>query len=281
MLRDNASALPIHTVILLAAIGLAASGLLAACAKQDSGELPWARAALERNPQIKVLTVDAANNTIQVRVKATGETLTLTPGELAAIPIGDLMALTNTSANAPANAPVASTPPPPESTPVATATALAPATPEPVTEPAKPEYKVERQDGQVRVTGPGVSIESHKSTAQLSASAAGQRNDEPIICDGKRMLHLDGKRMNVAGDAIVARAGCELHITNSRIVASGTAITALDATVHITNSEIVGDEGSLTTSSAARVYLRNNKFTGLARRDSQASIQDQGGNTWR
>jgi hypothetical protein len=94
------------------------------------------------------------------------------------------------------------------------------------------------------------------------------------------MLHLDNRRLNVTGDAITARGGCELHITNSHIVATGTAIVVLDATVHIANSEITGTDGSLTTSSAARVVLRNTTFTGLARRDGQAKIQDQGGNTW-
>jgi hypothetical protein len=124
-----------------------------------------------------------------------------------------------------------------------------------------------------------VSIETHKPAQELGAAT--QTFDEPIICDGKRMLHLDNKRINVSGDAIVARGGCELHITNSRIVAGGTGITVLDANVHIVNSEVTGTEGSLTTSSAARVLLRNSQFIGLARRDNQASIQDQGGNTWR
>jgi hypothetical protein len=124
-----------------------------------------------------------------------------------------------------------------------------------------------------------VSIETHKPAADEIATA--QRFDEPINCDGKRMLHIDNKRISVAGDAITARGGCDLYITNSYITATGTAVTALDATVHITNSELQGSDGSLTTSSAARVYLRTSKFTGLARRDTQSVIQDQGGNIWR
>jgi hypothetical protein len=72
-----------------------------------------------------------------------------------------------------------------------------------------------------------------------------------------------------------------LHITNSRISATGTAITVLDATVHIGNSELRGDAGSLTTSSAARLFIRNNRFFGLARRSPEAQIQELGGNSWR
>jgi len=262
-----------HALIYSARLSLvAAIVVLAACAKPENGELNWARAALERNPQVKVLGVDATKNTIQVRVKATGETLTLTPGELAGIPLGDLIALTSAPRQNPsvvesAPAPIQIVEPPPVETPIAPA------------EPAKPEYTVQREDGRVRVTGPGVSIETHKPAQAISAAT--QTFDEPIICDGKRMLHLDNKRMNVSGDAIVARGGCELHITNSRINAGGTGVIVLDANVHIVNSEVTGTEGSLTTSSAARVLLRNSQFVGLARRDTQASIQDQGGNTWR
>ena len=253
---------------------VAAFALLVACAQQENSDLIWARAALERNPQIKVLGVDAAKNTIQIRVKATGETLTLAPGELAAIPLGDLIALTS----APRQLPPARLESTPEPTPVVAPLPVSEAPIAP-TEPAKPQYTVQREDGRVRVTGPGVSIETHGSTQ--AKDTATQAFDEPIICDGKRMLHLDNKRINVSGDAIIARGGCELHITNSRINAGGTGVTVLDANVHIVNSEVTGTEGSLTTSSAARVLLRNSQFIGLTRRDNQASIQDQGGNTWR
>lgn len=278
MLRDRSREIyRVRWLILLAALGVQV-----ACTKADDGELQWARSALERNPQIKVLSVDTAKNTIQVRMKSTGETFTLTPGELAAIPIGDLVALSNASrATPPVVAAPGPTPTPPVEERAPIAAAAMPAEEVPVPEPAKPEYKVERQDGQVHVTGPGVSIETHRPTAQATTAAASQRYDEPIICDGKRMLHLDNRHLNIDGDAIIARGGCELYITNSHIKATGTAVTVLDATVHIANSEMQGSEGSLTTSSAAHAYVRNSKFTGLARRDPQAAIQDQGGNTWR
>jgi hypothetical protein len=256
---------------------------LSACAKQDSGELNWARAALERNPQFKVLSVDTTKNTIQVRVKSTGETLTVAPGELAALPIGELVALTNASrvsapAPAPAPAPVQAEPPTPAAAEVVTETVAAQPAPPP---PAAPAYKVERQDGNVRVTGPGVSIESHRSTEQETAAKALQHFDEPIICEGKRMMHLDGRRINVDGDAIIARGGCELHITNSQITASGTAIGVLDATVHIANSKIIGTGASLDASGFAKLFIRSSQFQGVSRRDPQAQIQDQGGNSWR
>ena len=239
-----------------------------------NNELTWARAALERNPKYKVVSTDAANNTIQVRVQATGEMLTFRPGELAAVPIGDLLAVNNQAEAQPEPppptrpAPVA--PPPPE-TPTAT-TSANPAQPE------TPQYKVERENGRVRVTGPGISIETHRSDAHPSAPK--RYDDEPFVCDGKRMLHLDNRQLSVSGDGVTVRGGCELYITNSRIDASGTGIVVLDGIAHIANSQIDGADGSLTTSSAARVYLQGNTFSGVIRRDPASLIQDQGNNTW-
>lgn len=252
---------------------------IAGCARPEPTELQWARAALERNPQLKVVSVDEASNTITARVKISGEVLTLTPGELAAIPIADLVK-PPVSQSASLPAPVEPAPTSPEPVVAPPVASIEPATAASEAAPAAPEYTVQREDGRVRVSGPGVSIETApKSNQTLAAETA--RPDEPIVCDGKRFLHLDNRTLNVDGDALIARGGCELHITNSRIVSSGTALTVLDATVHISNSTLQGDDGSLTTSSAARVFMRGNRFVGLARRSPDARVQDQGGNSWR
>jgi hypothetical protein len=258
--------------------------VLAGCGAQEKSgqdpELEWAKAALERNPQFKVLSVDATQKIIKVRVVASGETIGLSPGELAALPISELVALTQ-------KVQPAQLPPLPTEAPSSPAEVIAVPPP---SEPAAPataapfdssSYTVQREDGRVRVTGPGVSIESAPRAAATPAETAATRIDDPITCDGKRMLHIDNRTINVDGDAIVARGGCELHITNSRINASGTAITVLDATVHITNSELRGDSGSLTASSAARLFIRNNRFIGLARRSPESQVQELGGNSWR
>jgi hypothetical protein len=260
-----------------AVLGVAAAVIvMAGCAQKENAELQWARAALERNPQLKVVSVDQTNNTIKARVKLSGEVITLTPGELAAIPIADLVAVPPPAPPPAAEpAPAAFVEPAPATPPIAEE----PSAPDPVA--SAPAYTVQREDGRVRVSGPGVSIETAPRSAKSSVADSPTRYDEPIICDGKRFMHFDNRTLNVDGDAFIARGGCELHITNSRIAATGTALTVMDATVHITNSELTGSEGSLTTSSAARVFLRNNRLTGLARRSPDTQMTDQGGNTWR
>jgi len=271
----------VQRLILLAAIAT-----LAACTN-GSSEIEWARAALERNPQVKVVSVDKSRNTIEVRINATGEVIAVSPGELAALPIRDLVALTNSTANTPAvtNPAAAAAELPISPTSNADATTATPAetlavTPAPSQPLQATPYTVEREDGRVKVTGPGISIESSARPVEAIA-AKPVRSDDPIVCDGKRLLRIDARQLNVAGDAIVVSNGCELHITNSRISAAGTALIVRNGTVNIANSELVGDESALDAGPTSRLILRNNTFSGVFRRDPQATLQDQGGNTWR
>lgn len=269
---------------LFKAVAVTGSVLLAACAKEPApaqpaaaidepaSELRWARAALERNPELKVVSVDAERNSIKVLIKASGETANVTPGELAAIPIGDLVALNNaiaTAHEAPPTPRVVEETIPPETPP-----AVAP-------DRSAVDYKVEHQDGRLRISGPGMSVESTQPTAHASQTTAQVRYDEPIICEGRRMLHLDRRNLNVDGDAIIVRGGCELHLTNSQISATGTAIVIQDATVHVGNSTVRGGDASFDAGPSAKVFMQNTRFAGTSRRDAQSSINDQGGNVWR
>ena len=95
------------------------------------------------------------------------------------------------------------------------------------------------------------------------------------------MLQLDNRNIYVDGDAITVRGGCEMYITNSHIVASGTGIVVQDATVHVSNSHIEGASGSFHADDRAKMYVRGSTFQGVPRRAELATVQDQGGNQWR
>ena len=95
------------------------------------------------------------------------------------------------------------------------------------------------------------------------------------------MLHFDNRDVYVDGDAITVRDGCEMFITNSRIVASGTGVTVRNAVVHVSNSHIEGAEGSFDVDADSKMYVRGSTFQGLSRRAELAMVQDQGGNRWR
>jgi hypothetical protein len=143
-------------------------------------------------------------------------------------------------------------------------------------------YTVDRSGGKIRVSGPGVSIESSGTSAATgNQPGAGRRAADPFICEGRRQLQLDNRDIYVDGDAITVRGGCEVFITNSHIVASGTGIVVQDAIVHISNSHIEGGNASFQADDRAKVYVRGSTFQGVSRRAELAMIQDQGGNRWR
>jgi Right handed beta helix region len=143
--------------------------------------------------------------------------------------------------------------------------------------------------GRVLASGPGYSIVA-TSPAKGRQSAASEETrvtdapletlQEPIICQGRRELHIDNRNIRFAGNAITAEDGCEVHITNSRISAGGIAIRALGASVHIENSEIEGQRAAIAASHGAQIYVETSTFKGAARRLGDAAIHDLGNNAW-
>jgi len=276
-------------------LACAAALALAACNRnpEPSGsitEMQWARIALERNPQIEVVATDAQGAVFTIRNKATGKVLIVKLNDLAAAPIAQFTASAPTATDAAAvsaEPSAVSVPAPastPDSAPTPAADAQAPATAVQAETPTADvqNYTIERSDGRVKVSGPGVSIVSSGTGTNASAPGEpGQRKVDPIICEGQRMVQLDNRTIYVDGDAVTARGGCELYITNSRIIASGTGVIVRDAVVHIYNSYIEGSAGSFEADGRAKMYVRGSTFHGLSRRDSLASVQDQGGNQWR
>jgi cytoskeletal protein RodZ len=294
-------------------------------------EMQWAQAALERNPNLEIITADRDLRTFVVRDRHNTLTTEVQLAQIAATPIEFLSAPAPSSAKPEAVAPtepaavtrLAQNPDesPDESadaganepeSPAATAAvepksssytidrsagrtrvtgngisvqygdthtrgARAPVS----TTGASSPYSVDRSSGLVRINGPGVSIEG---SSEPRAVAFGQSLDnaeiEPVICEGPRVMQLDNRVINVKGDALTARGGCELYITNSTIVASGTGVVIADAIVHINNSRIEGGLAPFEANERAKVFLRGSTLNGLPRRSGQALIQDQGGNRY-
>lgn len=256
------------TVLALAACGGGRESPTATTAGETAGvpsgapsaEMTWARAALDRNPALEVLATDTAAGVFTVRDRASGEVRTVKVADLAAAPVEML---------AP---PVSESPAVVEVPEVAVPAAG-----------AEPElaYTVERNGGHVRVSGPGVSIESATGPAGAAAAAeSGPRTIDPIICDGERVMQINDRRVVVTGDAITAKNGCQLHVTNSRITATGTGIVIRNATVHITNSTVEGALSSFDAGRGARVYLQGATMKGATRRDEGAEVHEQGNNQW-
>jgi hypothetical protein len=267
------------------ALGCAAALAFGGCertgeapAGQSRDEMAWARAALERNPNLEIVAVDADKGVFTVRDRVSGVVHAVKANELAAAPVAQVSGQWSPHPNAVEALPGAVD----EVAAAAADDAGEQWTREPSEPGAEPlKYSIERRGGQVKVSGPGVSIVSAGSPAAATARGeAGQVTVEPIICEGRQMMHLDNRRIFVEGDAITARNGCELYITNSRIVASGTGVVVRDATVHITNSYIEGASGSYDAGIGAKMFLSGSTFNGVMHRDAFAQIQEQGAAQW-
>jgi hypothetical protein len=286
---------------------LAASGLVlaSACAKRDTTrEIDWAKAALARNPAYEILATDESTGVFTVRDTATGTVQTLRAGDLIAAP-------------APAKAqatPVAAAAPPPAAEPVESPDVpndtAAPATLDQTTETVEvtraspgqplaegPGYSIARAEtaaptgAPATLEGPGYSISREAIERQAGTSAAAsepqaaasnvERRTDPIICQGNRLMHIDGDTLEFTGDAVIAEKGCDLYISNARISAGGVGIIARQARVHIVNSTIGGTRGSYEASDGAEIYVARSTFSGIGRRFDSASMNDLGGNSYK
>jgi hypothetical protein len=288
----------------------AALVLLAACAREGRDQMSWARAALERNGQIEIVAADPQSRTFTVRVKESGELRMVRADQVVAEPA--LGAESSTPAVAPAASAASAAPQAltastaADSASASAAEPAAPAEPEesaaarpaartaggPLLE-SGPGYSIEAASGAtaaaVTQSGPGYSIKAASPGAAPPrarlrdagvTSAAVERRREPIICQGARLLHIDNRNLEFDGDAVSAEDGCEIHITNSHISATGVGVLARGANVHIDNSLIEGDAGSIDASDGAQVYAAFSHFRGLSRRLDTAVFHDLGGNIW-
>jgi hypothetical protein len=285
----------IHTFSRAARIAPWALALaLGACA-QGGDEMGWARSALERNGDLEIVAEDADARTFTVRNRKSGALEIVPVDKIAAAPAGGAP----TTAVAQTETPPASIDREPSATamdPSASASAVQP------DEPAQPPADADENasaaragdevmeprvaNGQVISSGKGYSIERSTQPAPASeqptpgASGAVERRYEPLVCQGARMLHIDGRNIAFEGDAIRAEEGCELHITNSRISAAGVGLAARNANVHINNSTVAGQGGAINASGNTQIYARSSRFSGMVRRLDGAVVHDQGDNVW-
>ena len=294
--------------------------ILTGCDRFTHDDSQWARAALERNPDLTIVATDKDANTFTVQVKGSSELRVVRADQvIGAVPsTGVAEPVTERSEPAQAApvaepAPPAESPPPPQSTastattqgtglitdsatgkvlastgsaaevPAASATAgTSGVVPAPGT----------TSSGRVLASGPGYTVSAGEPRAnrpirlaeaselKSPANAVFERRYEPMICQGNRMLRIDGRNLEFEGDAVSALDGCEIHITNSHIIAHGLGISARAANVHIKNSIIEGDSGSVSASDGAKVFTQQSTFKGLSRRLDTATFQDLGGTTW-
>ena len=262
-------------------VAAAANAPSTSASTNATAEMTWARAAIERNPDLEVIATDPLTGVVTIKHRSTGEVEAIKANELAAVTPSQLKPMQMQAAPPPEPEPA---PAQNESMRAASQHATAPdsGAAQPGTITSNGAYTVDRSGGKLRVSGPGVSIESSGTSAAANNQAGGGRRAvDPFICEWRRQLQLDSRDIYVDGDAITVRGGCEVFITNSHIVATGTAIVVQDAIVHVSNSQIEGGNASFQADDRAKMYVRGSTFTGVPRRAELAMVQDQGGNRYR
>ena len=254
---------------ILVACGLA---FASACAKQEAvREIDWAKSALARNPAYEIVATDESTGVFTVRDTATGTVQTLR--------LEDLIAGPKPAKVVAKSEPVAE----PAAEPVET-----PSAPEPDASTLAQDQTTETvpvdERGARPVTRRGPGLHHHAQRTRGRAPEAEQlganveRRTDPIICQGDRLMRIDGETIEFTGDAVIAEKGCDLYISNARIRAGGVGIIARQARVHIVNSTIGGTRGSYEASQGAEIYVARSTFTGVGRRFDSATMNDLGGN---
>lgn len=305
--------------------------ILTGCDKLTQSETDWARAALERNPDITIVAADKDAKTFTVQVKGSNELRVVrldqiignVPSDGFAPKVEEPSSSTTPASGQPASssepATAAASPGEPASadgaassaqgggTPVGTGVirdakgnVIASVGPDGVKSPSTasqdgettPAAEPAPLKGRVLASGPGYTITAgdpgaprpirlaEATVPKSPVNVERERRYEPMVCQGNRMLHIDGRNLEFEGDALRALDGCEIHITNSHIIAHGTGISARAANVYVKNSIIEGDSGSVSASDGAKVYTQQSTFKGLSRRLDTATFTDLGGTTW-
>ncbi len=281
---------------------VAASGLVvaSACARQESvREIDWAKSALARNPAYEIVATDESAGVFTVRDTTTGVMQTLRLEDLVAAPLPSKPAVKSESAAMPdvpstGVAAVVATPSVPDDAQAngtmeveraGSGTMLA----------EGPGYSITRGESadeppkaQATLDGPGysISIAGNEPTQREGMAAPAppasnvERRTDPIVCQGDRLMRIDGETMEFTGDAVIAEKGCDLYISNARISAGGVGIIVRQARVHIVNSSIGGTRGSYEASQGAEIYVARSTFTGIGRRFDSATMNDLGDNTY-
>ena len=275
---------------------------LAACSKQErvsemANEMAWARAALARNPSLEIVATDEQAHIFTVRDTSNGSMWKLSPNDLVAGPPPPKVAAQPApapAAQAPqATASVESPAVPEEAAPQTTETVAAARDPAGASLAAGPGYSIHRGDAADNrpapsMEGPGYSITREAPTTRESAPSAEavaansvEKRSDPIICQGDRLMHIDGETMEFTGDAVIAENGCDLYISNAKIRAGGVGIIVRQARVHIVNSTIGGSRASYEASEGAEIYVARSTFSGVGRRFDSATMNDLGGNEYK
>jgi hypothetical protein len=93
-----------------------------------------------------------------------------------------------------------------------------------------------------------------------------------LECFGSTVMHLRGKKANVAGTAIEAAGNCELEIENCEISGDPAVFAAGNAKVTLVGGRLEGKKAALAASGGADVEIRGTQLAGRIERSGNARV---------
>ncbi len=293
---------PAGTRVRAALAGLMLATLVAACTDGREERTEGARRALAAQPDIEIISTDQRKAQVTVRSRTTGQlsVIDVAAESAAAKPAWDVAA--GSSAPSGDNGSTSPSPTAPA------ASAAAPAEPaeagadeRPAQASARAPLVTRDSTGRVaRLEGPGFSVTRLSGAAAGSPTATNgaaatdgpagaqpgeqrRRVQRSVVCGPNQRLTIEATDIDVTGAGIVAERGCDLRISNSRVIAGGWGLVINPgATVRIDASLIEGRTGSLDAYAGGTLSAWGSTFKGATSRpmSGSADFVDRGGNIW-
>jgi hypothetical protein len=276
-----------------AVAGLIACWLLGAtigCAQRTNNNVSVAQVAVRANPALELVATDERQAVLTVRVKRTGQILTVRADDVVAGTAFRNLDLTEPSGQAASAGPaqVASAKDtnqaPPVTSPAPAAAAPGAAAPvrsaEPTPAPPRPAPPTgvkAAPPAAVASPAPASTKPSGTDGATIDESRLKPRT-EPVHCTGANSVRLDGVLLRADRVAVQAVGQCAVYITNSHIVGRVAVEAAGDTTVTIENSII---EGVVQAAGRSTITTKSSTIQGRVQKLQNGAVRDLGQTIWR
>ena len=285
----------------LASCALVACSLLAVgavgCSKSGDDRVSVAQVAVRANPDLELVATDAQQGVLTVRVRQTGQVLTVRVDDVIAGTAFRDLAAAPSAAAAPAaaagpvanpSAPVAGVRPPaaggaaqeaPAAAKAANAQAEPPAT-NASTQMADARERLRGAGRRLGSTTPQAAPQGAPTVAEPRDATARRRQSTPVLCSGNQTVRLEHVLLDVDAVAVSANGGCRVSITDSRIMGRvGVAVNG-KASVTIERSEVVGVV-AFQVSGDGEVSVQSSTIEGSVQSRLKSGVRDLGQNVWR
>lgn len=289
------------------------AGLLSACSGRGDDPVSVAQVAVKANPSLELVATDERQGVLTVKVKRTGQILTVHASDVVAG-----TAFKDLDAAAPSSSTVSAMPSDPAVAVTQSGRTTTVTTGRVSTGGAADGVSVAQDpSGALTVRTPGgtISVGSSANTAALAPRAPAataqssspgtqtapparsgaspsdepgahidesrlERRTRPVSCVGLNEVRLENVMLRVDEVAVQAAGGCNIRITNSHI-AGRVALEAAGNTSFTIENSIIEGQIAIEAAGSARLSVKSSTVRGGVQKMQNATVRDLGQNLWR